>query len=50
MGKTKKIKQKFFANIQSKDKKEGRKVIELGPDVRELFAVGAHVKVTVEST
>ena len=42
-------KETFFANIQSKHAEQGRKVIELIPDVRDKFSVGDHVKVTVET-
>jgi hypothetical protein len=44
-----KVKEKFFANIQSKNQKDGRKVIELSRDVREKFEVGTHVKVIIEA-
>jgi len=44
------MKKTFYANIQSKHEKQGRKVIELPPDIREEFEVADHVKVTVEST
>ena len=43
-------KETFYANIQSKHAEQGRKVIELSPDIRTEFEVGQHVKVTVEST
>ena len=43
-------KETFYANVQSKHAEQGRKVIELSPDIRELFKVGQHVKVTIEST
>ncbi len=43
-------KETFYANIQSKHAEQGRKVIELSPEIREKFKVAEHVKVTVEST
>jgi len=44
------VKESFYANIQSKHAEQGRKVIELPPEVRKKFKPGDHVKVTVEST
>ena len=43
-------KESFYVNIQSKHAEQGRKVIELPPDVRGKYKVGAHVKVTIETT
>lgn len=40
----------FTANIQSKDKANCRKMIELSPDVRDKYNVRDHVKVTMKKT
>ena len=45
-----KVSETFYANIQSKHAEQGRKVIELPPEIRKKFKPGDHVKVTVEST
>lgn len=40
-------KREFIANVQSKDKKTGRKIIELPVDVRGFFKPGDTLKVVV---
>jgi len=45
MGQTKRA--EFIANVQSKDHKAGRKIIELPVDVRDKFAPGDTLKVVV---
>ena len=42
------LKKEFTANIQSKDKANCRKMIELPPDIREKFNVRDHVKVSLK--
>jgi len=43
----KKVKEKFVANVQSKDHRTGRKIIELPVDVRDKFEPGDTLKVIV---
>jgi hypothetical protein len=45
-----KKKVEFGANIQSKDNKLGRKIIELPVNIRDNFATGDTVKVKLEKT
>jgi len=40
-------KKEFIANVQSKDKKTGRKIIELPVDIRNYFKPGDTLKVVV---
>ncbi len=40
-------KREFIANVQSKDKKTGRKIIELRVDIRVYFKPGDTLKVIV---
>jgi len=40
-------KREFIANVQSKDRKTGRKIIELPVDIRSYFKPGDTLKVTV---
>jgi len=41
------VKREFIANVQSKDKKTGRKIIELPVDIRGYFSPGDTLKVVV---
>jgi len=41
------LKKEFIANVQSKDKKTGRKIIELPVDIRGFFKPGDTLKVAV---
>lgn len=41
------IKNEFIANVQSKDKKTGRKIIELPVKVRDKYKPGDTLKVVV---
>lgn len=43
-----KIKRDFIANVQSKDSKNGRIIIELPVSIRDDFAPGDTLKVIVE--
>jgi len=43
----KKLKEKFVANVQSKDHRTGRKIIELPVGVREKFEPGDTLRVIV---
>jgi uncharacterized protein YqfB (UPF0267 family) len=38
----------FSANVQSKDKANHRKTIELPPDVRKKFSVRDHVRIEID--
>ena len=40
-------KREFIANVQSKDHRTGRKIIELPVDIRDYFKPGDTLKVTV---
>jgi len=42
------VRSEFYANIQSKKIKDGRKVIELPPHIRTKFKVGDSVRVIIE--
>jgi len=44
------IKEQFYGKVQGRDKKTGRRVVEIPFNIRTKFPVGNTLKVIIEST
>lgn len=44
------VKDQYYGKVQGRDKKTGRRVIEIPHNIREKYPVGNTLKVIIEST